>query len=397
MTVDFDCVVVGAGPAGSTAARELATAGARVLLLDRAVFPRHKPCGGGVWMSATSHLPFSLEPVTERVITGFRVSYKRRNVFAHQFGRPLALMTQRARLDAYLVEQAIDAGTEFQDGRLVEDVALSGDALTIRLSDGRVVTARTAVAADGANSRLRRALSMPPLRYAVALEANVDGVPPAWDSSVGLDLGSMPGGYGWVFPKGDHSNLGVGAWPAIAPALRGELTAYAAAAGFAPARLRDLQGHHLPLRDGRAPVYRGPVAFVGDAAGLVDPLSGEGIGNAIRSGFLAGQTIAELLHGNAHDLAGYQRAVEREIDPDLAVARQLQALFHQRPWPYVQLLRRSRRLSRTLCRIVRGEATYTGFKGRLGPFTFVVDLAAWYAQRNMLNHSGWATTTTAAG
>ena len=106
----YDCVVVGAGPGGSTAARELAARGARVLLLDRAQFPREKPCGGGVVISAAALLPFNLAPVTERTVTRFRVTYRRGRRFQHAFGRPLVYMTQRIHLDAFLVEHAIRRG-----------------------------------------------------------------------------------------------------------------------------------------------------------------------------------------------------------------------------------------------------------------------------------------------
>ena len=334
MSAPYDSVIVGGGPGGSTAARELTQRGGRVLLIDRAAFPRDKPCGGGVLVSAAAQLPFPLDPVVERVVTSFRVRYRRGEVFSHSFEEPLAFMTQRARLDAFLVERAVEAGVIFEDKRRVTDVSLSDfDGVTLRFAGGDAIEARTAVAADGANGIMRMALGLPPLRRAVALEANLSGVPEDWADVVGLELGTMPGGYGWVFPKGDHCNLGVGGWPVTGPMLRRELDAYTLTEGFSPDALHDHRGHHLPLRDCGAPLTCGPVAFVGDAAGLVDPLSGEGIGNAIRSGALAAQAVAAFLAGEASDLVAYQRAVEREIDPDLAVSRQLQALFQQRPWP----------------------------------------------------------------
>ena len=134
----------------------------------------------------------------------------------------------------------------------------------------------------------------------------------------------------------------------------------------------------------------GRVAFVGDAAGLVDPLSGEGIGNAFRSGRMAASAVGEVLSGAAPDLSGYQQGVERELDPELAVARQLQALFHQAPWPYVQAFRRSGRFWRSLCGIVRGESSYAALRGQLGPLRPLFDVAAWQADRSMWGRSGWS-------
>ena len=389
MSESFDCIVVGAGPAGSTAARELAARGARVLLLDRAAFPRDKPCGGGVLISATRDLPFSLEAVAERTVTAFQVRFRRGRSFRHDYDRPLAYMTQRRRLDAFLVKQAVAAGALFRDGAAVEGLTEEHGALRVRLRGGDALAAPWAVGADGANGVVRRALGLAPLRRAVALEANVPGVPGAWADAVGLDLGTMPGGYGWVFPKGDHCNVGLGGWPSAGPTLRRELDAYAAVEGFDAARLRDHRGHHLPLRDAGSALFRGRVALVGDAAGLIDPLSGEGIGNAIRSGRLAAEAVGRGLDGTAIDLASYGAAVRLAIEPDLRVSRQLQAIFQRTPWPYTQLLRTSPRFWRAFCRTVRGEQTYAQFKGRLGPAALLVDAVAAWAERGLPARSGW--------
>src|SRR5215213_10820621 len=93
----YDVIVAGGGPGGSTAAREAAAAGARVLLLDRAAFPREKPCGGGVNVRAAALLPFDLAPVVERTVTGVRFSLRMRGDFTRRYGRPLTYMTQRSR------------------------------------------------------------------------------------------------------------------------------------------------------------------------------------------------------------------------------------------------------------------------------------------------------------
>ncbi|MGH3041912.1 MAG: FAD-dependent oxidoreductase, partial [Gaiellaceae bacterium] len=118
----YDVIVVGAGPAGSTCAHRLASAGASVLLVDRARFPRDKPCGGGVTGRAARLLPFSLAPVVEDTVTSVRMRLRYGSWFERGEGAPLVLMTQRLRLDAYLVEQAVDAGAELRDGLKVESV-----------------------------------------------------------------------------------------------------------------------------------------------------------------------------------------------------------------------------------------------------------------------------------
>ena len=117
-----DVIVVGAGPAGSTCAYRLASAGASVLLLDRARFPRDKPCGGGVTGRAARLLPVSLDPVVEDVVTSVRMRLRFGGWVERGGGEPLVLMTQRSRLDAHLAGQAAAAGVDFRDGLKVDAV-----------------------------------------------------------------------------------------------------------------------------------------------------------------------------------------------------------------------------------------------------------------------------------
>jgi flavin-dependent dehydrogenase len=139
--MDYDAIVVGAGPAGSTLARVLARSGVRVLLLDRASFPRDKPCGGGVSLRAASLLGLDLSSVTEQTIFDVRVSYRLGKVFRHRYPQPLVYMTQRCRLDAFLVEQAAAAGAEFHDGEPVRAVEVSERRVTVRTEKGAFTAA----------------------------------------------------------------------------------------------------------------------------------------------------------------------------------------------------------------------------------------------------------------
>src|SRR5581483_6106159 len=111
-----DVAILGAGPAGSTAAYRLASAGARVLLLDKATFPRDKPCGGGVTGRAARLLPFSLEPVVEDTVDRLDCGLRYRHRFTRTARGPLAYMTQRRRLDHFLLQQAAAAGAEVREG-----------------------------------------------------------------------------------------------------------------------------------------------------------------------------------------------------------------------------------------------------------------------------------------
>jgi len=374
--VSHDLIVVGAGPAGSALAREMALQDARVLLLDRARFPRDKPCGGGVTLRAARLLPLDLRPVVERTVFRACVSLRCGPGFVRSYPEPLTYMTQRCRLDSFLAERAAEAGVDFMDGVRVRAVEVDATGVQVR-ADGEVLEASAVVGADGAYGVVASALGLAPCaESAVALEGNLpctDAVLDRWRDLVALDLGGLPGGYGWVFPKGDHVNVGVGAWWHAAPALRGYLARLCRHFGFSEERLRGVRGHLLPMRRPGAAIVHGPGLLLGDAAGLVDPLSGEGIYGALLSARLAAPALRTYLAGEAPDLSGYERAVDREIMADLSTSRRLQEIFHCTPAPYVAALRLSDYLWRSLCRIMRGDSSYSHFRHRLGIVRPVLD------------------------
>ncbi len=304
-------LVVGAGPAGSAAAIHLARGGARVLLADKARFPRDKPCGGGLTGRALRHVPCDVSPVVEHVVDRFvlRVGYRGR--FARRSAAPLILMTQRRRLDAFLAEEAAALGADFRDNARVERLSLAADHVTA-LVGGSNVRASLVVGADGANGIVARTAALGErILTGVALEGNapwgaLDPVP--FERTAWVELGVVPGGYGWVFPKGDHGNVGVGGWLDEGPRLRHHLERLARVHGLDPTALRNVRGHRLPMRRAGAPAARGRALLVGDAAGLVDPLSGDGIYEAFVSARLAADAI---LTG---ELDEYEAALSAALD-----------------------------------------------------------------------------------
>ena len=246
-------------------------------------------------------------------------------------------------------------------------------------------TARVLIGADGANGVTARAAGLQPrFEEAVALEGNIPfepDIPSDWRDYVGLDLGGLAGGYGWVFPKAEHLNLGVGAWKYAGFTLRPKLAELSRRYGFDPAKLENLRGHHLPVRIPGSPIARGPVALAGDAAGLIDPLSGEGIHMAFASGRLAAEHAMRYLSGESESMDGYERAVDAVLQPELDISRRLQELFHFAPPPYLALMRRSERFWLFFCHLIRGELTYLDFVRIIGPLRIAFDFFADVARR----------------
>jgi geranylgeranyl reductase family protein len=296
----YDVAIVGAGPAGSTAAYHLATAGARVLLLDKATFPRDKPCGGGVTGRAARLLPFSIEPVVEDTVDRLECGLRYRHRFTRHARTPLAFMTQRRRLDHFLLQKAAETGAEVREGET---------------ADARELDARVVIGADGCNGASAKQLGLADgVVHGVALEANYPHEL-RFEGAMVLEIAVIRGGYGWVFPKDGHVNVGVGGNGEEGPKLRVELRRMCEAYGIDPDAAEDTRGYRLPLRLPGTRLARGRTAVIGDAAGLVDPFSGDGMYEAFLSARLVADATLDVLAGRAENLDAYQAAVERRIAP----------------------------------------------------------------------------------
>jgi len=314
--VSYDVAIIGGGPAGSTAAYRLATAGARVLLVDKATFPRDKPCGGGVTGRAQRLLPFSIEPVVEDTVSRLECGLRYRRHISREARKPIAFMTQRSRLDHFLLQKAAAAGAEVREGTT---------------ADARELDARIVIGADGCNGSAAKQLGLATeITHGVALEANYP-----WEKrfagAMVLEIAVIHGGYGWIFPKGDHVNVGVGGNEAEGPKLRAELKRMCEAYGVDPESATGTRGYRLPMRAAGTTLARGTTAVIGDAAGLVDPFSGDGMYEAFYSAKLVSEAALDVLAGRAENLDGYQHAVERRIAPLTRAGWGAKAAFERFP------------------------------------------------------------------
>jgi len=370
-------VVVGAGPAGATLACELARRGVDVLVLEKERLPRYKACAGGITVKAAGLLGFDVAAVAEQTVRGVRVVYKGKKEFTKWYDKPLFYTVMRQEFDHLLVQRAEDAGANVASGRRVDRLSVGPDGVEVE-ADGRLFRCRVVAGADGARGVVAGSLGLAGgIQIGMGMETEVQ-VPDSslrdWDSLMGLALGHMRGGYGWVFPKRDHLSVGIGGpMRQVKKLRRGYYRALKAHRldGFQPNTVRS---HLLPVARRGMAIQRDRALLLGDAAGLLDPLTGEGICHAVRSAQVAAPVVAECLANDRVDLGPYQGAVDGEIMPELRAARALARVFSWFPWLYFDAIGGSDRLWNASCRLLRGEESYLSLRKRLGVLRFAFDL-----------------------
>src|SRR5579862_503181 len=355
----FDAIVVGGGPAGSTAAYRLACAGADVLLVDRARFPRDKPCGGGLTLRAVRQCPVDPSPVVEEEVDQLELRFRYRQAVVRRAAEPVILMTQRRRLDAFLLDAARAAGTEVREETTVQIEASD----RIVLSSGELVRANAVVGADGANGTTAKAFGLGAgIVHGVAYEGNASYTVLDRQRYAGravVELGDVAGGYGWVFPKGEHANVGVGGWQSEGPRIREHLRRVCEGHGLAPEALSEVRGYRLPLRRPGTRVAAGRALLVGDAAGLVDPVSGDGMYECFVSARLAADAVFDLLAGRASSLEPYQASLDAALGPLHRASWKLKQALDR--WPSATWrLASSALVWRSIERLLTGDLAHPG-------------------------------------
>lgn len=349
----WDVVVVGAGPAGLSAAHAAARAGARTVVLDRAAHPRYKTCGGGLIGPSLAAVAGRLRvPVAERVTEAAFTLRGRRRLVRTATG-PLLSMVRREEFDTALCAAAVDAGAVVRTAR-VRAVSQDADTASATLATGERVTGRVVIGADGSAGVTAGHVGVRCPDVDLGLEVELAAPPAlrdAWRGRLLIDWGPIPGSYGWVFPKDGVLTAGVIAERGSGADTRAYLDRFLAQAGLRGLERIQDSGHLTRCRAAGSPLRRGRVLVAGDAAGLLEPWTREGISYALRSGTLAGVAAA------AGDLPSYERGTEQTLGVEMAAGRRLRVAFTRRPSAFHAALCTPPGW-RAFAAFCRGEATF---------------------------------------
>lgn len=360
-TYAAEVIVVGGGPAGSMTAGLLADRGLEVLLLEKGVFPREKPCAGGLTLRALSALGLSLpQSLVHEKCYVFRAVLGE-CVRETCFEQPYVLTVDRSELDAFLLQWAVESGAAVHTGERV--LSLQPDLKAIQVQTEKATySTPLVVGADGIPSLVARACGQRSFNEAaVCLCANIPRPPVNCDRFRGVletHWGLFDWGYGWIFPKRDHLSVGLGMW-GRGRNLKALWADFLTSLDLPPVQP---QGHLIPVGGKPELAVADGFVLVGDAAGFADPLTGEGLYYAFLSARLAAQVIWALkrqgLPYTAGNLAQYQKKCWQKFGRDLNRALRLNKMARRCPRLWHQAFKGSADWFVKALQVVQGEASY---------------------------------------
>lgn len=335
----YDVIVVGAGPAGSITAHDCAKAGFKTLLIEKSKHPREKACGGAVMYRGLHILRGTLpNSLVERRINGLRFLLPSGDAAEFSSDKLIGITVFRERFDEFLAKRAVDAGVELREMTKVRHASTGLDDVTVQTKDGQEFKARYLVGADGVNSVVAKSLGLRPLRknlqrVGLGMESDFyvgeDEVMKATNDNPSI-LEIIPVedrvAYGWMFPKRKHLCIGIAGAAAHMYPLRPAFASF-------KRKMEERLGISLKLENRRVHFLgadgissrnvENRALLVGDAAGFVDPMMGEGIAYAMKSGVHAADVItraAESGRWDRHYLEQYHRLCKNEFQANFAMA-----------------------------------------------------------------------------
>ncbi|HHT9132586.1 MAG TPA: geranylgeranyl reductase family protein [Candidatus Tripitaka californicus] len=392
----YDVIVVGSGPAGSIAAYTLARDNFQVALIEKKRHPRSKPCGGGLQEKARRLLPFDVSGVVERVVSGMVFQLGLKDKFTRRSTSPIVYNLSREPFDSLLVRKASEGGATVIEGEGLMSLEYKEGCVSLLTENNRYL-AKVVIGADGAASVVRRVInprgiSQEAIGLICELEkgrASASGgqralTPP--DDLFIIDWGTVPAGYAWIFPKEKTWTTGAMVPRSLSKHLIGYLKAFLEKEGL-KLDMERIKAHPIPTRTPGEPISSRWGVLVGDAAGLTDPFTGEGLYYAIASGQRAAYWVKEHLQRGA-DLRLYEEDIDKGLMEEIIVAGKLRGFFNTFSRYVHGLYRRNDRLWMAFCEVMRGDRTLEGLRRvRTRPpgpiLRYLERFTSWYESRQV--------------
>ncbi|UCH64389.1 MAG: geranylgeranyl reductase family protein [Ignavibacterium sp.] len=358
----YDAIIIGSGVAGTSAAYFLVKGGKNVLLLEKERLPRYKTCGGGVISRISDILPYEIEPVVDvKMFTADIFDHENNISFHVKRDEPIINMTMRESLDYFMLEKAREENAIFKSEEIVTDINQNSEYVEVVTEMGKY-NARFVIAADGASGITVRKLGLqnnykkiPALENEVYVENNQYE---EHSKTARFDFGFVPAGYAWVFPKKEHLSIGLFTMNGSNVSLRKYLNEFITKLGIKDIKEEKKHGYFLPLYK-KSEFTKGRILLVGDAAGLTDPITGEGISYAIESGKCAAEAIVHGSNDVDTVIKNYQKNL-KGIVTELRYAKFLALFVYASPKLRKFAFKRyGKKLSELMTDVITGRNKYS--------------------------------------
>ncbi len=331
----YDVAVIGSGPSGASAAFHAARLGLKTLIIEKEALPRYKTCGGGFVFRGRKHMPFDISEVVESEFNNVDIVFADKNLkFKTERKDPIITMIMRDSFDHLIVKKAQEFGVDLLQGETLIEIK-PGKVAELKTTNEKI-KARFVIAADGALSPTAKMAGWTTENRMMcpALEYELEVTDEEFENhkhSARFDIDAAPLGYGWSFPKKKHLSVGVGNFMKTKknPKLREYYHKYVESIGIKNIITSSAHGFIIPISPRTDGFVKQNVFLIGDAAGFADPVTAEGISNAIYSGKLCAKAIAESdldLH-QAEQL--YIEKLEAKMLPELRTGVKLSKLFYE--------------------------------------------------------------------
>jgi geranylgeranyl reductase family protein len=361
----YDSIIIGAGPAGGTAAYHLAKRGHSVLVLEKASLPRYKPCGGGASPIIAQWFDFDFTPAISCKVDSFRFTWNMEDpVEAKIRIQEPVWMVRRDVFDHFLVKQAQNQGAELKDNTEVIGIEFQTDHWQVNTAKGQF-TGKYLIAADGAKGQAAKWLGFNNRKrqLAGALEAEVHA--DVVDQNIAhFEFGLVKNGYIWNFPKADGYSLGVGTFIGGQPQDFKKILAEYCQLFHVDLNTGKQFGHPISLWNGQQKLHTQNAVLAGEAACVVDPFTAEGIRPSIFSGLLAAQFISDAIGGDLNALENYTHAMNEQWGSDMAWAQKIAGAFYRFPSLGYKVGIKSPSGATTMGKVLCGELRYSDVAGR---------------------------------